>query len=378
MPLVAAKCPGCGAAIQLPSERQNANCMYCGISVFVEEAVKLAISTGPSAETLIELGNASLSGNRHEEAFGYFTRAIEADISNPTAWLGKAKASIGLATLADMRQEEILFCSTKHIELSGDKAESASTVVPLLSNFALALSKAVQDRFTKFGGTLVGPMGSMINTARESALVEWLNGIMSSVSIHCDAVALAKEHCESALLHAWECQLRTLLGFVERSFYATVQITADFTDGRSHHSSGSVLMRIPEDTSMTLFRLYDSTRDKFIALNPAGAQEFGVLNELLGEQNKEAEAANSMCFVATACYGAPDADNVLILRRFRDDILMTTSIGRSLIHYYYKRGPAVAQFISTREHLRSFVRVSVCAPAAMVAILVLALKSSKK
>lgn len=61
------------------------------------------------------------------------------------------------------------------------------------------------------------------------------------------------------------------------------------------------------------------------------------------------------CFVATAAY-AEDAPEVAILRRFRDDVLLRSTIGRASAQLYYELSPPLATFIRHRRWIRKFVR----------------------
>lgn len=45
------------------------------------------------------------------------------------------------------------------------------------------------------------------------------------------------------------------------------------------------------------------------------------------------------CYVATAVYGSYDCPEVWVLRRFRDETLMQTKIGRSFVRTYYTLSP---------------------------------------
>lgn len=64
----------------------------------------------------------------------------------------------------------------------------------------------------------------------------------------------------------------------------------------------------------------------------------------------------SPCFVATAAFGDPMAEQIWVLRRFRDRYLMTHPVGRWLVARYYEYGPAAAQVIAQDEDLRAAVR----------------------
>lgn len=70
------------------------------------------------------------------------------------------------------------------------------------------------------------------------------------------------------------------------------------------------------------------------------------------------------CFIATAVYGSENAPDVLILRRFRDDILLSSMFGRFLINIYYRLSPPVARLLSSNSFLRRVVRKAVVHPIA--------------
>ncbi|WP_053238327.1 CFI-box-CTERM domain-containing protein [Sandaracinus amylolyticus] len=64
----------------------------------------------------------------------------------------------------------------------------------------------------------------------------------------------------------------------------------------------------------------------------------------------------SPCFVATAAYGSPLAEEIGALRRFRDRHLRTNAIGRALVAAYEAVGPTLAGAIRDDEDARSVVR----------------------
>jgi hypothetical protein len=64
----------------------------------------------------------------------------------------------------------------------------------------------------------------------------------------------------------------------------------------------------------------------------------------------------SGCFIATAAYGTPTAEQIDVLREFRDGVLLQNSIGSAFVNSYYRLSPPVARFIAGNEVLRTLVR----------------------
>lgn len=62
------------------------------------------------------------------------------------------------------------------------------------------------------------------------------------------------------------------------------------------------------------------------------------------------------CFIATAAYGSPRGEEVMILRKFRDQYLQTHLPGRLFVSAYYKVSPPLAHFIEKHEDLKALTR----------------------
>ena len=63
-----------------------------------------------------------------------------------------------------------------------------------------------------------------------------------------------------------------------------------------------------------------------------------------------------MCFIATAAYGTASAEEIDVLREFRDDVLLKSEAGRDYVGFYYAVSPPIADFIASHEWLRTGVR----------------------
>jgi hypothetical protein len=62
------------------------------------------------------------------------------------------------------------------------------------------------------------------------------------------------------------------------------------------------------------------------------------------------------CFIATAAYGTPTAEQIDVLREFRDTVLLKSTAGSQFVALYYQLSPPVADFIAGNELLRTLVR----------------------
>lgn len=120
MPLVSITCPGCAAAIQVPSDRSVAYCSYCGRQIQLErneEAVR--------EEAEMKLARVAAEGGNHTEAYLHYTQALELEPSNAVAWVGKGVSALWLSSLDDLRTDEFMSCVKQGLGEAGDDPELA-------------------------------------------------------------------------------------------------------------------------------------------------------------------------------------------------------------------------------------------------------------
>jgi hypothetical protein len=78
----------------------------------------------------------------------------------------------------------------------------------------------------------------------------------------------------------------------------------------------------------------------------------------------------SRCCVATAAYGSPMAEEIEILREFRDEHLLTNPAGQALVDLYYRVSPPIAEFVTEHPSLKPIVRAGLLPAVAMSTVAV--------
>jgi len=68
------------------------------------------------------------------------------------------------------------------------------------------------------------------------------------------------------------------------------------------------------------------------------------------------KSGGEACFIATAAYGTPMANEIQILRDFRDQYLLANPLGQGLVDVYYRVSPPIAGFLIEHPTLKPTVR----------------------
>src|SRR5688572_2746418 len=118
MQFLPATCPTCSGKLQLPNDKTNVKCMYCGNDVLVQKAVQAY--SGVNLDGYAKLARSAAKGGNYSEAYSYYTKILEVDPENLEAWLGKADSAGWMSTLRDFRIAEMISGFEHAVEIAGE------------------------------------------------------------------------------------------------------------------------------------------------------------------------------------------------------------------------------------------------------------------
>lgn len=90
-------------------------------------------------------------------------------------------------------------------------------------------------------------------------------------------------------------------------------------------------------------------------------EEYDTFCDQVGFTNKrtysqQTTSSSSGCYIATMVYGSYSAPEVLLLRKFRDDVLQKKAIGKWFVINYYKYSPWVVQKTRNKKGIHRIIR----------------------
>ncbi|MFH0731978.1 MAG: PKD domain-containing protein [Candidatus Omnitrophota bacterium] len=147
-----------------------------------------------------------------------------------------------------------------------------------------------------------------------------------------------------------------------------------FLSNKTNIKTGAFLEIIHPDTAkgklLDIYKLKEGSwvkridsitkKDESITIDQADFSLFGLGGLFGGSSSggggEGGGGGGGGCFIVTACYGTPQAQEVKILSQFRDNYLLTNPLGTQLVQFYYKHSPKWAEYIKDKAVLKRAIR----------------------
>lgn len=345
MNTVAAKCPECGASIQLDNTTDFGFCLYCGSKVKVIDAVKtIKIDNSQTLDNYLKLAKEAYNSNNGHESYNYANKVLEITNNSVDAWLIKMKSIPLFSTIGDPRISEIINCGNKAIEYTSESdKENISTEV---YKFYLELSLQYLNYCAK-------------------DILDWINIINLYNSCLYQSVGYAQQEAsrsdsgsinliENISVEAINLRLQ-VPNEVITSNNSLQEIAVNIANKYVEYSDGlgrrlAIYGSKLTDSAISQRRSYLNDIQNGISKDKFSSIDESKIN------NNYSNKPDGGCYIATAVYGSYDAPEVLMLRRFRDEVLSVNYLGRIFIKIYYKLSPPLARKLEKTKLINKVIR----------------------
>ena len=146
MKLVSAKCPSCGAKIDVDKDSDSTICEYCNSRIIVKDAIKkvsIEIKNLPKYENYVTLAERYYSEFQYKEARTYYKKALELDPNN-IEFIFHEKICRACGCNYDKMNEEIVYDAFEEVrEKITDKKELGQYVKASSNAMAYIINEAV-------------------------------------------------------------------------------------------------------------------------------------------------------------------------------------------------------------------------------------------
>lgn len=362
MPIVPAKCPQCGADIEVDTTHEAGLCKNCGAPFVTEKVLKsqnifitnnndfsgasINIVSGASSSTdfanFLNIALKALDAHEGAEALKYANKALEINSVSSEAWVVKMKSMTYLATFTDPKVNETTEYGKNAITYAPvDKKNCIEDIVyshylqRTLSLFSIMNERirdtvSIQNALTEL--KFNAPFGAeqRINAADSNniTILNQLNGaaLLLKISIPTESISQNSNY-QKAVLEICNQYVKYIDGLQDR--YAIYK--ANFSEeARKAHKAELIMLEA--------------------GLTPIDCQSIPDFRK------NPNVSSNSGCYIATCVYGSYDCPQVWTLRRFRDDTLDATWYGRLFIRCYYAISPTLVKWFGNTTWFKKIWR----------------------
>jgi ribosomal protein L7/L12/DNA-directed RNA polymerase subunit RPC12/RpoP len=324
MAIVPLKCPKCGASVQLDDQQETNICKYCGSQFPFREAVQkymgeLAGKLMPDEDTPRSPVMFTTTTTTTVNGKTTTINGQDADFDDVVSKIFGAQSGFqGFSSEPipgyDLPDKAVL--AIRLLVANGQKIQ-AIKVFRQYTNVDLKEAKDVIDRLES-----LSPVASTGPQNRSSVIIQ----------------TTGTDEMDSTTIPGYVLDPNTVSNILSclagNQKIAAIKVFRDATNEGLKESK-------------------DAIDDLYARQMPSN---FSMNNSVQKRRDKDPNVKVSRCYIATAVYGSYDAPQVVVLRRFRDEVLSKSLFGRAFIRTYYAMSPPVARRLENAGRMNRIVR----------------------
>jgi tetratricopeptide (TPR) repeat protein len=321
MPYVNVRCTSCGGEIQLDDTKEFGYCLHCGTKVMFQEAIqKIELINLPKVENLMKIATSEFEGTHYTEAIEYYNRVLELDADNWEAIFYKAKSQCIMTPVNQFPIPPAIASAKKALAIATEKTKNKIELEIIKDRILTELVALLHAQISKADLSEYARYDSM------EAYIIYLNNYLGCV--------VGLEFCAS-LIKDNPKEKEKLIAIYNGILDALAEASKHkaLTNGRPVSAS--------KNSRIDIIKNFDKYTAELISLDP---------DAIMPEINREnVEGTSNFCYIATAIYGSYDAPQVLILRKYRDNVLLHSALGRIFVKFYYRFSPLIVKYIGNNN-----------------------------
>lgn len=342
MGLVAAKCPNCGANIEVDMNTKAGICKYCGTAFVTQEAIvnfNTSIINNNIITNNIKAENVNIIAGKEE----HYMKLAE-DSLQCSDWDGVASNT---TKALEINPENIRACLLQGIALGYSSTISVNSADLKVNKVFGAYKKyfisnniqLTKDQVEDYLLMLLNLVNSIFKGASSAYDAGWMNSdsakmLWASYKDCCTLVELSIKIAEKYN--------------IDKENYAEIlkinsTILKGILEKRSYNPTGATL-----DIRKLVVPEWEEYNKKYIA----NCEKIKKIDPIYSPDN----AKQGGCYIATCVYGSYDCSPVWVLRRYRDNRLAKTWCGRSFIKFYYWISPKMVRLFGDRKWFKNIFK----------------------
>jgi hypothetical protein len=268
------------------------------------------------------LADMSFSGKNFADSYEKYALMIENDINNIDAWVGKGLSAGFLSNAEKSRLDETITI-LKHIanlNISEEhKSKISENLILISRDYIEKLVKSAKERLA-------------IEKNKPMATGELY--AVRAIGDTADRFKVNNSICDEAI---------SAINFAKNAFdySSAVEIKKEFIHLIDKFLS-EVNNEIRKDYLESILSIRTNISDKIKNEDPS----------FVSSPPQKSDG----CYIATHIYGSYDNENVIILRRFRDEQLRPSYLGRGLISLYYYISPKLVSLLYNSNKVNAFIK----------------------